>query len=220
MKPTWIVLVPFLCAACSTEPPPSTSSPANTTMSTTDSDIHSFAKPEEAHVTHVELDLRADFEAKRLTGTAQLRIERRPDAKQIVLDTRDLEIQQVNDLAGNKLAFIMAPPDPILGRALTVFLPEVTPTSWSLSDQSSRRGPQWLDHRERRQKRPYLFRRAAILPRTWIPTRDSPHPHLPARIVVPSDLRAVMSAEQLTPTANLWKTDARSNSAHQLIPPI
>src|SRR5262245_57896003 len=87
---TWLLVALFSCAACSNGAPPSTSSPPDTTMSTTDSDIHSFAKPEEAHVTHVALDLRADFEAKRLAGTAQLRIERRPDAKQIVLDTRDL----------------------------------------------------------------------------------------------------------------------------------
>ena len=173
-------------------------------MSTTDSDIHSFAKPEEAHVTHVALDLRADFDAKRLTGTAQLRVERRPDAKQIVLDTRDLEIQQVDDLAGNKLAFIMAPPDPILGRALTVFLPEgnsdivvhyqTSPTAEAL---------QWLGPSQTAgKKRPYLFSQGqAILTRTWIPTQDSPgiRQTYSARIVVPSDLRAVMSAEQLTP---------------------
>ena len=173
-------------------------------MSTTDSDIHSFAKPEEAHVTHVALDLRADFEAKRLSGTAQLRIERRSDAKQIVLDTRDLEIEQVTDLSGRKLAFMMAPPDPILGRALSVFLPDgnsdivihyqTSPTAEAL---------QWLEPSQTAgRKRPYLFSQGqAILTRTWIPTQDSPgiRQTYSARIVVPADLRAVMSAEQLTP---------------------
>ena len=173
-------------------------------MVTPDSDIHSFAKPEEAHVTHVALDLRADFDAKRLIGTAQLRIERRPDAKQIVLDTRDLEIEQVTEPGGNKLAFMMAPPDPILGRALTVFLPEgnsdivvhyqTSPTAEAL---------QWLAPSQTAgKKQPYLFSQGqAILTRTWIPTQDSPgiRQTYSARIVVPSDLRAVMSAEQLTP---------------------
>ena len=173
-------------------------------MASTERDIHSYAKPDEAHVTHVALDLRADFEAKRLTGTAQLRIERRPDAKQVVLDTRDLSIDTVTDSAGTKLSFMLAPPDPILGRALTVFLPDgnsdivihyqTSPTAEAL---------QWLEPSQTAgKKRPYLFSQGqAILTRTWIPTQDSPgiRQTYSARIVVPPDLRAVMSAEQLTP---------------------
>jgi aminopeptidase N len=173
-------------------------------MSTVERDIHSFARPDEAHVTHVALDLRADFETKRLAGTARLRIERRPGAKEVVLDTRDLAIDLVTDADGKKLAFMLAPPDPILGRALTVFLPDgnsdivvhyqTSPTAEAL---------QWLEPSQTAgKKRPYLFSQGqAILTRTWIPTQDSPgiRQTYSARIVVPSDLRAVMSAEQLTP---------------------
>ena len=49
---------------------------------------------------------------------------------------------------------------------------------------------------------PYLFSQGqAILTRTWIPTQDSPgiRQTYRARIVVPAPLRAVMSAEALTP---------------------
>ena len=49
---------------------------------------------------------------------------------------------------------------------------------------------------------PYLFTQGqAILTRTWIPTQDSPgiRQTYSARIVVPSELTAVMSAEMLTP---------------------
>ena len=51
-------------------------------------------------------------------------------------------------------------------------------------------------------KRPYLYSQGeAIFTRTWIPTQDTPgvRQTYSARITVPRDLRAVMSAEQLTP---------------------
>ncbi len=40
-------------------------------------DIHSYAKPLEARVHHVALDLAVDFDAKRVGGTATLDIERK-----------------------------------------------------------------------------------------------------------------------------------------------
>src|SRR5687767_3160450 len=51
-------------------------------------DIHSFAKPHEARVTHVALDLAVDFAARRVGGTATLDIQKQPNAKQIVLDDK------------------------------------------------------------------------------------------------------------------------------------
>ena len=66
-------------------------------------DIHSFARPKEARVTNVDLDLRAHFAAKRLGGTAALDLEVAPGATEIVLDTKDLEIQAVTDAAGRPL---------------------------------------------------------------------------------------------------------------------
>ena len=56
--------------------------------------------------------------------------------------------------------------------------------------------------RRRGSSSPILFSQGqAILTRTWIPTQDSPgiRQTYDARIVVPSELQAVMSAEQLTP---------------------
>ena len=43
-------------------------------------DTHSYAKPLEARVTHVALDLGIDFDTKRIGGTASLDIDRKPDA--------------------------------------------------------------------------------------------------------------------------------------------
>ena len=44
-------------------------------------DTRSFARPEVARVTHVALDLDADFEARRMAGTATLDIQAAPGAR-------------------------------------------------------------------------------------------------------------------------------------------
>src|SRR4051812_26297887 len=56
-------------------------------------DTHSYARPHEARVTHVALDLVTDFAAKRIAGSATLDIQAAPNAREIVLDDKGLEIQ-------------------------------------------------------------------------------------------------------------------------------
>ena len=58
-------------------------------------DPHSFARPAEARVHHVGLDLTVDFTARTLSGTATLAVERAASGDTLVLDTRDLEIEAV-----------------------------------------------------------------------------------------------------------------------------
>src|SRR3954453_2669652 len=68
-------------------------------------DTHSYARPLEARVTHVALDLTVDFDTRRVGGTATLDIQRRPDAKQIVLDDNGLDIASIVDASHQPLAF-------------------------------------------------------------------------------------------------------------------
>ena len=90
-------------------------------------DPHSAARPEEARVTHVALDLAADFTAKTLTGTATLTLARTGSAPTLVLDTADLTIVKVTDAAGHALSHALGAKDAILGQPLTVTLtPDVT----------------------------------------------------------------------------------------------
>jgi aminopeptidase N len=175
-----------------------------TTPSSPARDIHSFARPDEARVTHVALDLRADFAARTLSGQAALTLKRAPDATQVVLDTRDLTIEGVTDAKGNMLKFSLGAADPILGQPLAVELPpgvEGLIVRYHTSPNAA--ALQWLTPEQTAGKRhPYLYSQGqAILTRTWIPTQDSPgiRQTYSARIVVPKPLRAVMSAEQLTP---------------------
>ena len=167
-------------------------------------DIHSYARPWEARVTDVALDLATDFTAKQVRGTAALTVERATGAKEIVLDTRDLTIKSVADSAGRPLRFTVGANDSILGAPLTVTLPEQgrkIVVTYETSPGAA--ALQWLDPSQTAGKRhPYLFSQGqAILTRTWIPTQDSPgiRQTYTARVAVPKDLVAVMSAEMLTP---------------------
>jgi leukotriene-A4 hydrolase len=167
-------------------------------------DPHSYARPAEARVTDVALDLRADFTRKILEGSATLTLQPAPDAREVVLDTRGLEIQGVTDATGATLTYAFGPNDPILGRSLTIALPADRKTIVVRYRTSpSAEALQWLSPTQTAGgAHPYLFSQGqAILTRTWIPTQDSPavRQTYGARIVVPSPLRAVMSAEALTP---------------------
>jgi leukotriene-A4 hydrolase len=172
-------------------------------------DTHSFARPDEARVTHVALDLTADFAAKSLAGTATLTVARAPGARTIVLDTRGLAVSGMTAGDGRVLEFTRGPVDPVLGQALTVTLPDVTlpdtatevVVAYATSPDAG--ALQWLSPAQTAgRKHPYLFSQGqSILTRTWIPTQDSPgiRQTYSARITVPKELRALMSAEALTP---------------------
>ena len=167
-------------------------------------DAHSFARPQEARVRHVSLDLIPDFESHRIGGTAKLVIERQANADSIVLDSRDLAIRQVRDAAGNDLPFTLGPADAIMGQALSIRLPERGDTiliEYETSPEAA--AVQWLSPAQTAGKKlPFLFTQGqAILTRTWVPTQDSPgiRQTYDAVIHVPAGMRAVMSAELLTP---------------------
>ncbi|MBB5744842.1 M1 family metallopeptidase [Brevundimonas variabilis] len=171
-------------------------------------DIHSHARPEIARVTHVDLDLNADFEAKTLSGTAGLDITAKPGANEIVLDVRNLDIRDITDAAGQPLQYVVGDDDPILGRPLTVRFPAFGPgetrrIAIRYATRPDAAALQWLTPAQTAGgASPYLFSQGqAILTRTWVPTQDSPgiRQTYSARITVPDKLKAVMSAEMLTP---------------------
>ena len=171
-------------------------------------DIHSFARPAEAVVKHVALDLVADIAAQTLAGTATLTVEARPDAAEVVLDTRGLAVSRVTDAAGADLAFSFGETDPLLGTPLTAALPPADPNVGSApgsrlvvvhyATTPDAAAVQWLTPAQTASGAPFLFTQGqAILTRTWIPTQDSPgvRQTYEATITVPAGLTAVMSAE-------------------------
>src|SRR5687767_303885 len=96
--------------------PPATAAPAV-------QDKHSYARPAEARVEHVSLDLTPDFQSRRISGKAKLAIRRAPGADSIILDIRDLTIERVSDAGGDSLDFRIGASDPIMGAPLVIELP-------------------------------------------------------------------------------------------------
>ena len=141
-----------------------------------DRDIHSYARPWEARVTHVALDLTADFAAKTLAGSATLDVQRAAGAKEIVLDTKGLTIERVTGADGAALKFVLGTADAILGRPLTVELPSSGAITLVYRTSPDAAALQWLAPSQTAGKsHPYLYSQGqASLTRTWIPTHDSP----------------------------------------------
>ena len=87
MKRFLPALLPIiLMTSCSTE---------KTGSVTPNTDVHSYAKPDIARVKNVDLDLEVLFNQHTIRGTAILTIEYAAGAKQIIVDTRKLQIDEV-----------------------------------------------------------------------------------------------------------------------------
>jgi leukotriene-A4 hydrolase len=159
-------------------------------------DIHSWSRPDELRVRHLELELDVDSGEKLLAGSAILRFDP-ASSPDLILDTRDLVIHGVD----NALGFELGPPDPILGAALRIHLSPGT--SWvkvRYSTSPAASGLQWLDPAQTAGKRrPFLYSQSqAIHARSWIPLQDTPGVRITfeARVRTPAGLTAVMGAER------------------------
>jgi len=195
----------LLLAACQSgeAPAPKAAAPAVAPILTgADAvDVHSYAKPLEARVTNVALDLAVDFDAKRVGGTATLDIEAKPGVKQVVLDDKGLEIASITTLDGKPLPFTVGAVDPILGAPLTVQMGDAKKIVVTYKSAPDSGALQWLTPEQTAgKKHPYLLSQGqAIENRSWIPTQDSPgiRQTWEARITVPQPLTAVMSAPRV-----------------------
>jgi leukotriene-A4 hydrolase len=191
----------LLLPACQTLAPEAAPAVAPVLATADAADPHSFARPHEARVTHVALDLAFDFAAKSVAGTATLDIDRRPDARELVLDSDGYQVSAVSDAAtGAPLSFAYGAENEALGRPLTVQLAPGTRRIRIAYSARNAEALQWLTPEQTAGKRqPFLFSQGqAILNRSWIPTQDSPgiRQTWEARITVPAALDVVMSAPE------------------------
>lgn len=197
--PILLVAAASVAAASARPAPP----PAAAPILPEAKDASSYARPAEARVTHVSLDLAADFAAKRLSGTATLDVAAAPGAREIVLDSKGLAVRSVSDERGRPLPFAFGTGSEALGAPLTVQLNGARRIRIAYQSAADAEALQWLSPEQTAgKKRPFLFSQGEpILNRSWIPTQDSPgiRQTWDARITVPEPLTAVMSGERLTP---------------------
>jgi aminopeptidase N len=164
----------------------------------TSMDTHSYARPAEAVINHLSLDVTADFGSKKIAGTATYDITVHEGADSIFLDSRDLDILKVS-VDGVETPFTLGASKEWLGQPLGI--PVSATSKKVMITYSTRPGAealQWLEPSQTAgKKNPYLFTQGqAILTRTWIPIQDSPGIRLTydAKVTVPKELMAVMSA--------------------------
>jgi leukotriene-A4 hydrolase len=164
-------------------------------------DAWTHAQPQAARVTHVDLDLKVDFAAQTVRGTAALDVLAARGTRQIVLDVDDLVIEAVTCPKGKPLHYTVGPRDKELGSALTIDLDGNTRILIRYASKPGASALQWLaPELTAGKQRPYLFSQGQpINNRSWVPTQDSPgiRQTWSAKLTVPDWAVAVMSAERL-----------------------
>jgi leukotriene-A4 hydrolase len=164
------------------------------------SDVHSFARPDEAVVNDLDLDISVDFKTRTISGIASYKIENKANASVIILDTRDMDIEKVTEGVNDASAtFEMGPEVKYLGKSLTIHIgPDTRYIHIHYKTRPEAAALQWLEPAQTAGgKYPFLFTQSeAILARTWVPCQDSPGVRFTysASVHVPKELMAVMSA--------------------------
>lgn len=166
-------------------------------------DSQTFARPEIARVTHVDLDLALDFAAKAIGGTATLDVLTAPGATELVLDNDGMRISRITELTGGReRELVVTSGQAVAGKGSPLVVafgpgPERRRVQIQYSAAPDAAALQWLAPEQTAGKvHPFLFSQGQpTLNRTWIPTQDSPgiRQTWTARVTAPAPLEVVMS---------------------------
>ncbi|MDH3614525.1 MAG: M1 family metallopeptidase [Gammaproteobacteria bacterium] len=172
-------------------------------------DYFTFADTDRFVTDHLDLNLTVNFESEQLHGSATLTMRRiDPDAAEIVLDTRDLTIENASfsSNSGESVGadFRLGQTHDVMGTPLIVSIPPALHTEpdivltlqYRTSPQAT--ALQWLPPElTAGGEHPFLFSQSqAIHARSWVPLQDTPAVRITynATIRTPPELLAVMSA--------------------------
>jgi aminopeptidase N len=163
-------------------------------LMTLPNDPHSYSRPNDARVKHLEWMADIDFSSKIIHAKAIWTIEKTPSSKEIIFDAKDLHIKNVTVNNGETAPFELSPSEKFMGSALTIKIPEnCTQVSIEYSTSPEAGALLWVEG-----EKPFLFTQSqAILARTWLPCQDSPGIRFTynAQVNVPEGLLVLMSAE-------------------------
>jgi len=168
-------------------------------------DESSYAEPDKVAITDLALDLKVDFDARQIGGTATYTLEWKDKAaRQLLLDTRELSIEKVEAVAADgstsPLPFTLAPADKVFGSKLSIETPE-QPASVRITYHTAptASGLQWLEPSMTEGKKlPFMFSQSqAIHARSWVPLQDTPSVRFTysAHVTSRPDVMVLMSAD-------------------------
>lgn len=163
-------------------------------------DPHSFSKPNEVYVTHLDWNASVDFHNKVISAVATYSIVNQAEADSLFLDTDGLEIHRVVVDSNQEVSFRLHPEQEHLGRALAIPIEKNShqvEIHYTTSPGAS--ALLWVEPSGTVGKEhPFLFTQSqAILARSWVPCQDSPGIRFTynARVKVPKGMMALMSAK-------------------------
>ena len=163
-------------------------------------DEHSYSKPELAVVKHLDLDIKVDFDTQTISGKASWTIDNISKGNEIIFDENTLNITKVTLGDEEKeTKFKLGTAVELHGKPLHITIePNTTKVNIYYSTTKEAIALQWLNPQQTAdKKKPFLFSQGeSIWSRTWIPCQDSPGIRFTynAKVIVPKDLIAVMSA--------------------------
>ena len=201
-------LAVVMLVACQQEAPPVPLTPTAEFRVDLGPDPHSFAEYDKVRIRHLQLDLDADMSARTLSGHVILDLERPdPGHKRLVLDTRDLDIQDVTVIGPEgefrPVSWRLGPErgdgQAHLGQPLVIILPQgISQVRVDYASSPNAFGLQWLDENQTSSGQPFMFSQSQPhYARTWVPLQDTPAVRytFDATVRAPNDLMVVMGAD-------------------------
>lgn len=167
-------------------------------------DHHSFSRPDEAVVTHLDWKADIDFDKKIIRASAKYSIENKKGVDTIYLDSRNLIIHGIyRDDSPAPIEFTAVEHEEYLGTELRIPIHSQNKSITIIYETSAGAAALQFLHpvQTAGKKHPFLFTQSqAILARTWIPCQDSPGIRFTysADVKVPEGMMAVMSAANPT----------------------
>jgi leukotriene-A4 hydrolase len=192
MKKIYLLAFFFAALACQKKD--------NAEKTTSVKDEHSFSKPNQAVVKHLDLDIKVDFETQSMSGKASWQIDNVSKGNEIIFDENTLNITKVTLGDDEKeTKFELGAEVKFHGKPLRITIePNTTKVNIYYNTTKDAIALQWLTPQQTAdKKKPFLFSQGeSIWSRTWIPCQDSPGIRFTyaAKVTVPKDLMAVMSA--------------------------